>query len=606
MANRKVDPLYTRAGILKKIIYPTGASLTLEYQNNTTINDTIYTGGLRIKRIINYDSLTQKYLIKEYSYGPGSVRFDPMFYYFFIHQGSGYGTTVPKVRIYGNPRFPLFSNNGSPVLYQNVTEKTVGNGEEFLSVHSFTGYDFHIGYYTDGGIGVPHPKIPIPEDFLGLEIGSDIYKRNSNGTQTLIQATSTGYSSISNPAKHIWNVQSAWVSPQGGSEWFEWPSNDPFNQSPQGIPAYGSTSQHIYELLPEAAIKTSEIQRTIVGTDTLTVPSFYEYDNSNGNVLAIKTVNSINDTTIKLIKYSANFAHTGANSGNNHQIDLLLDYNVLSSPIEILILFKKKDSTNFYLQDATLYEYDSLKVKKVYKVYEKMPYALFNVAYNDAAGFYKDRHYTLYQEIVDFDNEKNPKTVIANQNTESYKWDGDLLIARTINAGENETAFSSFETLQKGGWAYSPLPTSDPTSPTGNKCYNMASGNIYKTGLFPGTTYIITFWKKNGIGTVSVNGISGIIITNKNGWVLMKHEISGVSSVTISGQGFIDELRMYPKGTQMTTFTYKPLVGISTKCDAANHITYYVYEGDRLKMIKDADGKIIKRIDYKYQGTYHD
>lgn len=53
----------------------------------------------------------------------------------------------------------------------------------------------------------------------------------------------------------------------------------------------------------------------------------------------------------------------------------------------------------------------------------------------------------------------------------------------------------------------------------------------------------------------------------------------------------IDELRLYPKGAQMTTYTYQPLIGITSKCDVGNHISYYEYDAfSRLHRIRDHPG----------------
>lgn len=55
-------------------------------------------------------------------------------------------------------------------------------------------------------------------------------------------------------------------------------------------------------------------------------------------------------------------------------------------------------------------------------------------------------------------------------------------------------------------------------------------------------------------------------------------------------------------GVQITTFTYKPLVGILTKTDPRGVTTYYEYDNfNRLKSIKDKDGKIIQNLDYNYK-----
>lgn len=52
----------------------------------------------------------------------------------------------------------------------------------------------------------------------------------------------------------------------------------------------------------------------------------------------------------------------------------------------------------------------------------------------------------------------------------------------------------------------------------------------------------------------------------------------------------------------MTTYTYQPLVGMTSQCDIGNRITYYEYDGlQRLKRIRDQDYNILKSLDYQYQ-----
>jgi YD repeat-containing protein len=62
-------------------------------------------------------------------------------------------------------------------------------------------------------------------------------------------------------------------------------------------------------------------------------------------------------------------------------------------------------------------------------------------------------------------------------------------------------------------------------------------------------------------------------------------------------------LRFYPQGAQMTTYTYTPLVGMSSECDVDNRISYYYYDAlGRLRYAKDQDGNILKTIEYHYYG----
>jgi hypothetical protein len=74
-------------------------------------------------------------------------------------------------------------------------------------------------------------------------------------------------------------------------------------------------------------------------------------------------------------------------------------------------------------------------------------------------------------------------------------------------------------------------------------------------------------------------------------------------TITVSGSGTIDELRLYPKGAFMTTYTYAPLIGITSQCDLNNRISYYEYDSvGRLSLIRDQDKNIVKQICYNYAG----
>ncbi|QJD96116.1 RHS repeat protein [Mucilaginibacter robiniae] len=56
------------------------------------------------------------------------------------------------------------------------------------------------------------------------------------------------------------------------------------------------------------------------------------------------------------------------------------------------------------------------------------------------------------------------------------------------------------------------------------------------------------------------------------------------------------------KKAMVTTYTYEPLVGMTSQTDAKGMTTYYEYDGfQRLLNIKDAQGNIVKHYDYHYQ-----
>jgi len=64
----------------------------------------------------------------------------------------------------------------------------------------------------------------------------------------------------------------------------------------------------------------------------------------------------------------------------------------------------------------------------------------------------------------------------------------------------------------------------------------------------------------------------------------------------------LDEVRVYPKNAEMTTYTYDPLVGITSSCDLNSRVTYYQYDPfSRLMAIRNHERNILKRFCYNYQ-----
>ncbi len=190
----------------------------------------------------------------------------------------------------------------------------------------------------------------------------------------------------------------------------------------------------------------------------------------------------------------------------------------------------------------------------------------------------------------------------TNDVASAYMWDynGAYLVAEATNATFNDIAYTSFETGSKGKWIFNGTATEDPTSPTGKMCYPFNGFSIWIDDLNANQTYIVSYWKK---GTGPVNIYTSTVSTGPtvNGWTYYEHRITPAGGTfTISGSSaYIDELRLYPETALMTTYTYEPLVGMTSQCDPNNVITRYAYDSfGRLTTVKDGDGNIMRHVRY--------
>jgi hypothetical protein len=103
--------------------------------------------------------------------------------------------------------------------------------------------------------------------------------------------------------------------------------------------------------------------------------------------------------------------------------------------------------------------------------------------------------------------------------------------------------------------------------------------------------------------------------TNK--WVYLQKEIDVPASITSlnvrltnyyntqstgGGRVWFDDIRLYPAAAQMTTYTHQPEVGVTSISDANNKPAIYEYDAlQRLSIVRDQDGNILKQMEYHYQ-----
>lgn len=614
-ANREPSATHMKAAILNKVVYPSGGYSVFDYEphkyTSTLIPGAPTTktgGGLRIKSIKNYSD--NNVLVKEdnYAYGVnedglGVKLFDEQIFYrnyedvvsAYFWSGPGGGTSNAPCILYatlwqrqflGISKYNSISYLGSPVLYSKVT-KYEGNSSSNIGK---TVYNYSIS---------PDP-LSLPAEFVnsgnygsvnnawkqGVLLNDTVYKKESSlyVPVSTTQNEYTDYNLASRSAllfkqhKQYVPLSSCTTDPTGPE-----PGNSKYGQ--------GYFVMHPYTIKTGLNKKTKE---TKIAYDQgsiarlVTTVTTYQYQNAANRYMTETSVttslgNGSNTTKITRLKYPQDITGTVQTA--------MINKNILTPVLEEK-LFKSVSGTETLLSTVkTNYMQSGNLIEKS------------NIQASTGSSSLETR--------INFNQYDINGNILEQQKTDdtrqSYVWDygGAYPVAEVINSASADIAYTSFESDGKGNWTYSGVPARDFTTPSGKKAYNLSGGNLTKTTT-SGTTYIISYWRPTSLSALTITGTqSGYPITGRtvNGWKYYEHKITGVTTATLTGSGLIDEVRLYPAVAQMTTYTYEPLVGITSQCDANNRISYYQYDGfGRLILIKDQDNNIVKKICYNYAG----
>ncbi|MEO1054317.1 MAG: hypothetical protein AAFX87_27010 [Bacteroidota bacterium] len=219
---------------------------------------------------------------------------------------------------------------------------------------------------------------------------------------------------------------------------------------------------------------------------------------------------------------------------------------------------------------------------------------------NTSAPEYEKRlTYHKYDDlgnILSFAKEGEPKNAFV------WNYNNMLPTAQAVNATADDIAYCSFEDgPSSGNWSYSGTGSAvvASTAVTGEHVFQNASGSFNKGNLNTAQGYWITLWAKGG-GSIS---IAGETFPLNSTWQLISKRVSGASTVNVAvSNATLDELRLFPEGAQMTTYTYDVVHGgITSMMDPNGIVTSYEYDNmHRLKYVRDHEGNILKKNEYRY------
>lgn len=569
-------------------------------------------GGLRIKTIRRYDNVKTipeteyfRYTLSADTISSGVINGDIPYQLPYTREmgktGGGdntYSDYCAVITYNSASTYPLLETAGKPVGYSLVTVQKVtasdSLGKSEMRFSTFTGYPdiVYSGF----------PFLP-PEDHgwrRGLSTETRVYKRSSN-SYTSVASNSTAYTPFDVSVSNTTNLAIAKNVKLGTRQFSGGAFSDP-NEF-EYVWAWNGYDQHAYRVVTEGFASQSDTVRTFTGSHVLENVTRHGFSLNNYLNVADSALDSKDEEVVLKSSYARDYMSDSTQPGF---ISRLISKNLLQTPVEQLELITQNG--NSYVSGGVITRMNpgTLLIDTMYALELDSAILLSNFQQSSATStgqLLKDSRYKARVIYLQYDSHGNPLSIKRPSDAvHSYVWDynSSFPTAEVIDSTSADFAVTSFEADGKGYWSFSGTPTGDPTSPTGKKCYNPSGGQITRSGLSSGRIFIISYWGKNG--SVLVNGGG----PSKQGktvgdWTYYEHE-SEMTSVTITGNKYIDELRLYPKDNcKIVTRTYDPLIGITSECDQAGTIMYYEYDAfGRLRFIKDQDRNVIKVIEYQY------
>lgn len=640
-ADRTCHTIAVLSMTMDSMVYPTGGSTKFIYgphhSSYYSSNPNLVGGGIRIDTIKNYDGTGKLASRVNYSY-EGGVYLGSINYlniYYTVGKGVQNGGTDQSPTRFTLSANGTYNKNDLLIAYAKVTKKFIdasnqaNNGsvvKYFMVTPSSLMNSLKpqlVGPHypatcIGGGTCVSTEQFynpyyclpPTPREDLDGKLYKEEYLDN---TGAILRSVDYYYKQV-DYSQNLYSIKVK-DNVEGGIE----------VQGPLPYPTSGTMNgwrRYLMVLSPAKSYFThldSVIEKTYQGANFIQQKKANTYDAFH-QVEFESTYHSDGTQTIVHTITARSFPHPsvpGGGDGDAALIETMRSTNRFDLPLEQTVI-KRMTTGDSLVINSIYYAYKfPTSLHKAFVLATNTPltwrtqfvpiYYLYN--YPTLPSFYliKDSRYLL-QDSADYSADYFAREVHSVQGKKSFIWDEtyNTIMAQCLNAVQTEMAASSFETNAKGNWTYSGSPNPDPTAPTGRKIYKLTgTNNIIKTGLTSTANYIISYWIK-GTTALSITGtvvgypISGSTV---NGWKYFEHKITGQTQVTITGSESIDELRLYPEKSLMSTYTYEPLIGIRTQCDPVNRISYYKYDGaGRLTLTLDQNKNIVQKNCYNYSG----
>lgn len=533
----------------------------------STILENITGPGLRVKQIKkDFISGSSEYIYYDYSdpstnLSSGQIGGYPEYTHIVTNRRP---SSICESTVYSSgSNYPLINTKSSYVGYSMVTVKNELNGAMGKSVYKYTNHQDYGDLNTESAF----PFLPnTPQDWKrGLLIEEAHYKKegtlyNLQRKQKFEYAMIPGSRYIASGVKV--GAHTTYSSDGTG-----------FGGGTIGDIVSG-LSYTIYPVQSDFFALMSDTLLVKENGQELTTVNSYNYSAANYQLASVKTSSSNNTESVRRIYYPSDYS---SNAGSSLLLSKLLSRHIIDVPIEDVTSKVTQQGEKFVSGVAHEYGYflpsganqERFYLKRILKA--DINTGNLNNKYNFLSI---PVHYE--EKLSQFVNTmaQPTKQLINGSQLLSYKWtaNNQYIQAACKNADTSEFYYQGFEDDPLASTSY---------AHTGIKSNSSRAISVSFTK--PNSkTYLVSWFEFDG-----------------SKWDVKEEVYSGSKSFTAAQ--IVDDIRIFPHDSQLTFYTYEPLIGLTSTTDPKGYTTYYQYdEFQRLQYLKDANGNIVKEYSYNY------
>ncbi|BAV07764.1 hypothetical protein FLA_3795 [Filimonas lacunae] len=599
LAKREVNTELKKAYALDEVMFPAGGYTIFEFDNNTG-------PGLRIKRLITRAQRFEEAVLKEYTYTQEHIiGGEPLYaqsYDLPINQNSyaWEGTFYYDSDDFFFQRYIAFSNptnyggelSGNYSIYEKVTEQLADGSR----VESY--------YATDNATAVIDQSnlYPLIYRYTLLDIGKPYTEKYLDKNDFLVKQVDYTYNAYYRTIINLGDAARDYKI--GNSEYLRYY----YFYTGYLFPVEKKETTYSHDLIPGTDEYRSQVMSSKYEYDG--IPASYKgfngllnsatYYPAPTHLLQTGEITNVSDGQVltKRARFVPDYAASFAGAAGTDVFDeaslaikRMYEKHRYNAPVEAYSI-KTKDGTDKIIA-ASLTRYADLHAedpgKEIVVPVKKQRLSIASpISYTASllAGISKSGNnyqfsaMNAYEEEAVFskygENAQLLEYTGKDKVTHAFLWgySNYFPVADVVNSSYGNIFYTGFEELQEG---YS------TTARTGKKS-KLNGFQQSLTGLSNGK-YVLSYW-------LYVSG----------NWQLSSQNITvsnGAYTISLSGQ--VDDVRFAPQQSMMKTYTYDPLVNMSSETNENNQVKLFEHDGmGRLHMIKDDKNNIEKVFAYNY------